>query len=245
FLEIDVLRGIAVIMMIVFHFFFDLDFFGVRSFNLDKVFWFIFARTIAIIFIFLVGLCLTISYARAKTEGKACFKKYLLRGVKIILLGLCITAITFITFPEWTIYFGILHFIGLSIILAYPFLTLKSARAMIFIIILALFFLLFGIFLNKISLNFPYLLWLGLEPKTFYTFDYFPLFPWFGVVLIGIFSGHLLYKGGERQFKIQIGIGKIFAWPLSGLAFLGRHSLIIYLLHQPILSLLILTMRVF
>jgi uncharacterized membrane protein len=77
---------------------------------------------------------------------------------------------------------------------------------------------------------------LGFKPSQFYTVDYFPILPWFGVVLIGIFIGNTLYPFNKRRFKIkdisQLKFVKFFC-------FLGRKSLIIYFLHQPILLLLI------
>ncbi|MEM4318454.1 MAG: heparan-alpha-glucosaminide N-acetyltransferase [Candidatus Pacearchaeota archaeon] len=233
FFEIDLLRGIAVIMMIVFHFVFDLDFFKVASLNLDNYFWLVFARATAIIFIFLVGLSLTISYSRKKAQQDG-FKKYLKRGLKILSLGFIITLVTFIAFPQWTIWFGILHFIGLSIIIAYPLLVLSKKKYFNFVILfLVLITIIGGFLINRYSYDFPYLLWLGLEPSTFYTFDYFPLLPWFGVVMLGIFVGKLVYKQGKSPLKQK----QVF--PLKLFTFLGRHSLIIYLLHQPVLSLLI------
>jgi uncharacterized membrane protein len=80
-----------------------------------------------------------------------------------------------------------------------------------------------------VMVDFPWLLWFGFVPTQFYTLDYFPLLPWFGVVLIGIFLGNNLYQNNTRSFRLkdhsQLIINRV-------LCFLGRHSLIIYLLHQ-------------
>jgi len=239
FYEIDALRGIAVVMMIIFHFLFDLDFFGVSSFNLEKGFWLVFARITAVIFIFLVGLSLTISYSKAERLGKASFKKYLKRGLKIFGFGLIISLITFILFPKWVIIFGILHFIGLSIILAYPIVKQKGNKNWLNLL-LGIAVIVAGVFLSRLSFDFSYLLWLGLMPSELYTFDYFPLLPWFGVVLLGIFLGNLLYKD-KRLFKIP----RLKSRAIPFFCFLGRHSLFIYLLHQPVLSGLILLLKFF
>ena len=65
-----------------------------------------------------------------------------------------------------------------------------------------------------------------------YQADYFPLLPWFGIVLLGIFVGQLLYPGGARRFNLpNLGGGS----GMKELVWLGRHSLIIYLIHQPFL----------
>jgi uncharacterized membrane protein len=73
--------------------------------------------------------------------------------------------------------------------------------------------------------------WLGLKPANFYSFDYFPLLPWFGLLLIGIFLGNIFYPNGKRNFKIFIPEGKV----ANIITFLGKNSLLIYFIHQPII----------
>ena len=85
---------------------------------------------------------------------------------------------------------------------------------------------------QNVALPFPWLLWLGLPPVAYATFDYFPLLPWFGLILLGVWLGGLLYAGGRRGFPLPDLGG---ALPVRLLDFLGRHSLLIYLIHQPIL----------
>jgi uncharacterized membrane protein len=79
--------------------------------------------------------------------------------------------------------------------------------------------------------NFPWLLPLGFQPQEFASFDYFPILPSFGVVLLGIALGNWLYSKGKRAFDFSEGKNAIAKCP----AFFGRHSLIIYLLHQPVI----------
>lgn len=73
---------------------------------------------------------------------------------------------------------------------------------------------------------------LGITPTHYPAVDFFPIFPWLGVVLLGVFLGNLLYAGNVRRFPLP-SWGHRF--PFSGLEFLGRHSLLIYMIHQPIL----------
>lgn len=80
-----------------------------------------------------------------------------------------------------------------------------------------------------------WLLPFGIYPAGFTSVDYTPLFPWFGVVLIGIGIGNFLYTGGVRQFAVPR-LPDLFSAPL---AFLGRHSLLIYLVHQPVIIILL------
>lgn len=128
FWEIDLLRGIAVVLMVAFHATFDLNYFYNLPIDVYSGFWLFLARLTASIFIFLVGVCLTISYRRArekKTESELLLK-YLKRGGTILFFGMLITFFTAIFFQEGTIWFGILHFIGISIILAYPFISFRQ-----------------------------------------------------------------------------------------------------------------------
>ncbi len=227
FWEIDFLRGIAIILMIIFHLLFDMNYFASAGFNLYSGFWFALGRAAALTFLFLVGLSLTLSWSRALKRGNAGFPKYLKRGLKIFCYGLIITLITWAVLPQGAILFGILHLIGISIILAYPFLRFRALNLLLGIILIIA-----GIFLQTLTFDFPWLLWLGFRPLAFYTFDYLPLLPWFGVVLLGIFFGNLLYPNYKRRFGIR-DISRLI--PIKFLSYLGRHSLIIYLLHQPVL----------
>jgi len=229
FWEIDFLRGLAIIMMIIFHFFYDLNYFGVQRINLKSGFWWIFGRMIATNFILLVGISLTLSYSRVKKNKTSwkLFKKYFLRGLKIFGWGLIITFITWTFLKRGFIIFGILHLIGISIILAYPFLKLRSWN-----LLLGVIFLLLGLYIENLTFNSYWLIWAGFKPYYFYTVDYFPIFPWFGVILFGLFLGNFLYPSGKRRLKIRdlssLSLVKLFC-------FLGKNSLLIYLIHQPIL----------
>ena len=231
FWEVDSLRGLAIIMMITYHFLFDLTFFGIYSFDVYSGFLWVFARLTAFTFIFLMGVSLTLSNSRAQITGEysegGLFKKYLKRGLKIFSLGLLITLATWIFIPQEFILFGVLHFIGISIILSYVFLKSKYLN-----LFLGMSIIILGIYLGNFTFDFNWLLWLGFIPNNLETVDYFPLIPWFGVVLIGLFFGGLLYKNYHRQFKIP-DLSKTYF--VKTFSFLGRNSLIIYLVHQPIL----------
>ncbi len=230
FWEIDFLRGLAIIMMVVFHLLYDLTYFGGCNLNIHSGFWLYFGRATATIFIFLVGVSLTLSFSRSgkiQNSGQKLYLKYLKRGLKIFSWGLIITLATWIFLREGFVLFGILHLIGISIILAYPFLKLRYLNLLLGIAIVSL-----GIHLKNFTFNFHWLVWLGFVPDHFYTVDYFPIVPWFGVILIGVFFGNLLYPDFTRKFNP----GNYSDFRFIGLfCLLGRHSLAIYLIHQPIL----------
>lgn len=228
--EVDALRGLAIVLMVFYHFVWDLNFFGLYQTNMLEGPWQTFARSIATMFIFVLGVSLVLSYTRARqrTEQSHLFKKYLLRGAKIFGWGLLITLVTLFFIGRGFVIFGILHLLGASVILAYPFLHLnKWVTLLAGLLAIAL-----GSYVNTLIAPFPWLIWLGIPQSGRYMVDYYPVLPWSGIALIGIFAGYSLYPDGCRRFDWP-DWGQLV--PLRGLRFLGRHSLLIYLIHQPIL----------
>lgn len=225
FWEIDFARGIGILMMIIFHVVFDLNYFHVIKIAINSGFWFYFARATASIFILVSGISLAISSSRWGT-GKYVFLKNSKRASKIFGLGLGISLVTWFFIGKNFVRFGILHLIGAGIFFGYPFLRFKLLN-----LILGIIFILFGLHLQSIAFDFPWLIWAGFFYPGFYSVDYTPVFPWFGLMLVGIFLGNVCYPKGFRKF----GFPEVKN-PLSGfLGFLGRRSLFIYLIHQPII----------
>jgi uncharacterized membrane protein len=230
FWEIDVLRGIAILLMITYHVIFDLNYFGFTSTDLNSLPILLFLYPVSTSFLLLVGISLTLSYSRVKhTLTKDQLRiKYLKRGCSIFGLGLLITFVTWVYPHNGFIVFGVLHCIGLSILLAFPFIRSRLSAFLVGLLCISI-----GVVLRiMVTVDFPWLLWLGFVPTQFYTLDYFPLLPWFGVVLIGIFLGNNLYQNNTRSFRLKDHSQFIIN---RALCFLGRHSLIIYLLHQLII----------
>jgi len=247
--EIDLLRGLAVVGMVAYHFILNYYWtFGSIPYDIT---WFMIGRITSITFITLVGLSLTISYSRASKRiknGRRLFAKYLKRGLKIFCLGLIVTAASYLWLRIGFILFGILHFIGVSIILAYPFLLFgkKSGlrRSNVANLIFAITFIIAGLAFETFAVGFPWLLPIGIAPAGFYTYDYFPIFPWFSLVLIGLYLGNELYPRGERSEELKFFERIKIENPLTKLmCFLGRHSLTIYFLHAPILILVFYILR--
>ncbi len=225
--EIDALRGVAVILMIVFHLSWDLSFLGLARIRMSAGFWPWFSRVIATMFLTLVGISLTVSYARSgRSQG---FRKYLLRGLQVLGYGLVITLVTYLFIPLEFVVFGILHLIGVSIVAAYPFLP-RGRRFVSLVLGIAL--VVVGTVLNRQASTSPWLIWLGVPQLGRPMADWYPVLPWFGLVLVGIALGHTLYPHGERRYALPERSGLPV---ISELAFLGRHALLIYLAHQPVL----------
>jgi uncharacterized membrane protein len=227
FWEVDAARGVAIAMMVVYHLVYDLDNFGGYGIESTSGFWAYFADATASAFLLLVGISLAISYSRASAGGRrrGLFGKYLRRGLRIFAYGMALT-IVFFVLDMGVVAFGILHLIGVSIILAYPLLKFRLPN-----LILGLSLIAVGVYMRieGLSSESPWLLPFGIVPENLVMPDYRPLLPWFGVVLLGLFAGNVLYRGTKRP---AVKGAPVVARPLLPL---GRNSLFIYLVHQPIL----------
>jgi uncharacterized membrane protein len=223
FESIDSLRGIAILLMVVYHFLFNLDyFFGLVDMN--NYFIKFIGRFCAILFLLLVGVSLTLSYRKRKDY---LFLHLFKRGFFIFFLGMVITFITFILFPDNFIRFGIIHLIGLSIIISYPFLRLKY-----FNLLLGFIFIFIGLLFKNYILDSKLFFIFGLRYSGFYTFDYYPIFPWFGFILLGIFLG----KSSFLNLIINLKFRSYYCIIIRNiLSFFGRYSLLIYMFHQVFL----------
>jgi uncharacterized membrane protein len=224
FWEIDLLRTVAVTIMIVFDVLFVLNYLGIQNTGVPGPyygFWWWITRVNVSVFVFLAGISLTISHSR----GKA-MTGFMLRGLKIFGWGMVITLLTWLIAPDEYVRFGILHFFGIAFILAPLFLRFRYINLILGVAVMAI-----GIYLieQRIFVDSPWLLWL--MPYSFSTMDYWPLVPWFGLFLVGMFGGKMLYPQGNRSFHIPE-----FSHPVaSALTFPGRHPLVMYIAHWPIL----------
>jgi uncharacterized membrane protein len=224
FWEIDLLRTVAIAMMITFHTLYLLNFFDIRNTGVPAPpygFWWWFPRVTGGLFIFTAGVSLTITHSKVTRIWT-----FMRRGLEIFAWAMGITLITWIISREGYVRFGILHFFGIAFILA-PFFT----RFRFINLILGATLMAAGIYLQveRIYIDFPWLFWLGLMPHRFSTWDYWPLLPWFGLFLLGMFCGTMLYPRGNRRFGIPE-----FTDPVTSVLTLpGRHPLVIYLAQWP------------
>lgn len=227
--EIDFIRGIAIVMVIFFHILIDINFFSIYKINVFSGVLLPIAYAVATTFLLLVGLSLTLNFSRIKNvlTKKDAYVRIFLHGLKIFVIGFLITLATWLYLGEGFIIFGVLHCIGVSIIFSIPFLNFRVQN-----LVLGLVFIFLGLFLKTFTVDFYWLAWLGFKPTTFYTVDYYPLLPWFGVVLIGIFLGNSLYPEGKRRYAVK---DRSTVKIVSFFCFLGKHTLVIYLVHQLII----------
>jgi uncharacterized membrane protein len=224
---VDAARGVAIIMMIVYHTTYDLDTLGGYDIQSTTGYWALLADVTAGLFLFLVGVSLAISRARTSLTGWRLFGKYLARGSRILAYGVVLTLV-FLALGMGIVAFGILHLIGVSIILAYPFLRLRFAN-----LVLGTLIFVAGQYILAQGLDSQsyWLLPFGIVPEGVMMPDYRPLLPWFGVVLIGLFFGNVVYGDGRRPAFLE-DKAPMLARPLLPA---GRNSLFIYLIHQPII----------
>lgn len=227
---IDALRGFALVNMVLFHMMYDIFF----IFEADTSWIFspitaVWERFICCSFIILSGVSVNFS------------KKPLKRGIILNVLGFLITAVTVIFLPSQAIWFGILNFLGCAMMITYVLKTfldnVRPVKGVAFSLIA--FALLYGVpdgyigfFADEIFKlpDFLYSLdafaFIGLPSVGFYSTDYFPLVPWVFLFFAGYFAWRCVRKhGAERLFVRKI--------PLFDFA--GRHSLLIYIVHQPVI----------
>lgn len=217
--ELDALRGLCILGMIAVHLLFDLTgLYGAVSFEYPG--WLLFLMDWGGVAFFLIsGICASL--------GSRCVK----RGLVVAGCGLVISAVTVVMYQMGMadrailIYFGVLHCLGVCMILWAGFRHLPNPM----LVGLGSIFVALGLWLRTITVQTHWLVWLGLLYPGFATSDYFPLLPFLGFFLLGGVLGRILYRDKQSLFPKG---STCFRW----LQWIGRHSLAIYLLHQPILT---------
>ena len=227
--ELDALRGICILGMMVVHFVFDLNEFAGLGLTMPGCFNFC-QRYGHILFILISGTCATLASRSFR------------RGVIVFCAGLLVTGVTLFMVcvlkfnRSLSIYFGILHLLGLCMIL-FPLFKKLPVWALA---VLGASFVALGVWLaalEPVAVSFPsaqglLLGAIGIRPAGFYSGDYFPIFPNLGWFLLGAVLGRTAYR---RRESLLPKVNADF-FLLRFFRFCGRHSLWIYLLHQPVLA---------
>jgi uncharacterized membrane protein len=247
--EVDALRGVAVLAMVVYHLMWDLWYWQiVPNLVLSDGFWRYWQRFTAGTFLILVGVSLAIAYRRMRQrygDEARLFPSFCRRGLKIVGVGMLITIVIAATGVGY-VDFGILHLIGVATILVYPLLRFTWVNFGLWVLFSVVgkqlasmhwdggwYVLQFGAWWGEpFFLSGRWLAPLGMTPTAYAALDYFPLLPWLGVVLLGVFFGNLIYSPDRRRVPLPDWEKTL---PGTLLAFLGRHSLLIYVVHQPLI----------
>ena len=220
--ELDALRGLCILCVVFIHLMYDLkDLYGLLKIEYPPIYLFI-QEWGGVLFLLISGICVTL--------GRHCIR----RGILVFLCGLVISAVTAGMYlldmadTSVIICFGILHCLGICMLLwplfrKFPHWVLAVTGAVLAVV---------GLFLNSIRLSHNWLMPLGLYSPQFASADYFPLLPHFGFFLLGAFLGKTLYH--KQQSLLPKVNPEIL--PIRFLRLCGKHSLWIYLLHQPLFS---------
>lgn len=220
FAWLDALRGIAVVLMVIFHFCYDLSYFGWLEADVSgPSAWMPFRYLIVTTFVLTMGCSLYLAYHRAMR-----WKHFAHRQLKLLGFALLISLSSTLMYPNAWVYFGILHFMLAAGFICLPFIRFWWAALPCAAIIFAI------SWIQILPFNWPFNYIDSWLPSA-RTIDFVPPIPWLAPALLGVCLGHLVVN---TRFS---GLQTIN--PAYWLVFLGRKSLIIYLLHQPVLFLLL------
>lgn len=205
--------------MVAVHLVYDLtDLYGILNWQYSAAFSFLMEWG-SVAFFLISGICATLG------------SHSLRRGLIVFGCGLVVSAVTYLAYPEIGVAFGVLHCLGICMML-WPLLKrLPTAAAGIFAVLL----IALGLWFQTFRIRTPCLFPLGLMAPGFFSSDYFPLCPYLGFFLLGAALGKTFYK----QKRTLLPKSNTHNPVIRFLSLCGRHSLIIYLLHQPLLMLLI------
>ena len=215
---IDIARTLSILAMVVFHLARDIEIFGlIQPGTTQQGGWAIAARGIAGSFLFLVGISLVLAHG----EGIR-WRPFLRRLALVLIAALAVSVATYAFNPQRFVYFGILHVICVSSILSVFLVTLPTWAPLVAAAVVLLFYVLWG---RALMLD-PWWGFTGLATHPRPALDLIPLVPWLAVTFLGIGFAKAFNVATWHQSSSVV-IDRM-GWP-------GRHSLAIYLLHQPLL----------
>ena len=241
YLEIDFVRGFLIWCMIALHFSWDLQHVFNLKYSLFSGVGKYFALFGSSSFFVLVGVSSTIQ--KNLYPNKYNFKATLIRSLKLLSFAVMITLAMSLTYPENNIIFGAIHALGVSTLIIYPFLTQRYLSLIIAILIYIM-----GTYVANIPVATKWLIPFGFKYYGFSSVDYFPLIPNSAYAFLGVFLGNIFYPRGLQVnilHKIEKYIETTKNLVVRFFVFSGRKTLIIYIIHQPILYGICLAVRCF
>lgn len=218
---LDTLRGVALLAMASYHFTWDLELFGyIEPGTATTGLWKLYARAIASSFLFLAGFSLFVAHGKGMNWPS--FNK---RFAMVAGSAMLITVATVFAFPDSFIFFGILHNIAAASLVGLLFLRAPAIVALIAAVVAAA----IPFYVQSEAFDSRWLAWIGLATIPPRSNDYVPLLPWLAPFLLGMaFSKIAVPRGWLDRFRKP-------SAPKNLLALAGRHSLLFYLVHQPLL----------
>ena len=222
---LDLARTVALVGMATFHFMFDLVMFGYQPPEVIlQGFWPLWARVVASSFLFLSGFGLYLAYGPGIDLRRLARRLLRIAGAAVV-----VTVGTRFAMGDQYVFWGILHMIAFGSLAGLLFLRLPAAVTLM--VAAGVFWI--GQTVANPALDAAPLLFLGLGAEPVYAVDYVPVFPWLAPVLAGVGVGRIAVRSGlwARVAAVTVPKGSLWDW----LAFPGRHSLWVYLIHQPVL----------
>lgn len=232
---IDIIRWLCILLMVVFHLNYSLvHIFQIEFLNFSETFWYIMGRISAVGFMMIAWMSYFL--ASKKYVQQELQEKYLKYSWMLAIISFVITLGTYLFFPQQLILFGILHFFALSFAIL-PFVAIGIGRAgMVALWILAIFQFV------PLTVEYIFLFPLGFTYDWFYSADYYPIIPYFAVVLLWFIVADMLVKYDVLK-ALHISrdlypIEKFFST-------MGKYSLSIYIIHQAIIIAIIYFLKEF
>ncbi len=217
---VDVLRGLAVVAMVVYHFAWFANEGGLVDLPVRRsIGWHVFQRSIASTFFVLVGVSLHLSCGRGVR-----WRPFARRLARVLGGAAVVTGVSLMLDPRRAVVFGILHSIAACSVLVLPVLGLPSVA----VVGLGLAWVALAQVGGLATFDTPWLHWTGLSPQVPPTFDLQPLFPWMGVVMLGVVVARWLETQAWAAAPVTAPVPRV-------LAMVGRHSLLFYMGHVPVL----------
>jgi uncharacterized membrane protein len=220
---VDLARGLAIVQMVVYHFIYDLTYFGWVHFVMtEEAGWIAWRNAIVSQFLLVCGVGIGLGDAAGRSGAR-----FWRRWRQIAAAAALVSLATAWLFGPRFIWFGILHFVAVALLLARPLPALGLANLAIGAALIVL-----GLSVHDAHFDPAWVDWIGLAAHKPATEDYVPLLPWFGVIAIGIGLAGLWRK---RGFAVPPSWQRLDSAPSRALRWSGQWPLTIYLLHQPIL----------
>ena len=228
--EIDFLRGLSIILVVCYHLLYDLGaYVGIKRFlgwstDLTTVAWTVAQHFFAGLFIVLSGTSSTLTRSNLR------------RGVKLLAVSAAVTAVTYIYDPPSAIWFGILQLLAVSILVfGAAFEKAKPVTCAAWGVFVLGLGAAVHLLKKSMTIRFDWLLPFGIHSPGYASFDYFPLIPWFGIFLLGAALGRSVYAPRRSLLPWSL--------PQTFVNAAGRYSLLIYIVHQPLILAVLYVLR--